>query len=127
MITEVWSDLHHSLVTGVQGGVSKVINVDAVKTSIDNILRTRLGERIMLPSFGSGLKDMIFERTSQEVFDDIGDQIKDAIGIWDDRVIVNSVDFYVEPDRNEVTLKMFFGIRGYDEIFKYSTALGNVS
>jgi len=44
---EVWSDLHQDLVTDSHGSIKKVINVDAVATSIDNILNTNLGERCL--------------------------------------------------------------------------------
>lgn len=44
---EVWSDLHHELITDSQGRVKKVLDVDAVYTSIDNILRTYQGERCL--------------------------------------------------------------------------------
>jgi len=58
---EIWSDLHQSLKTDAQGSIKKVINIEAVKTSIDNILRTAKGTRVMLRNFGSDLKGMLFE------------------------------------------------------------------
>lgn len=126
MTIELWSDLHHNLVTDAQGSIKKAINVDAVKTSIDNILRTRRGERVMLPSFGAGLTDMLFEGIDEDAFDDLGDEIREAIEMWDDRVLINSINFFAVPDRNEVTLKISFGIKGYDKIFEFSTALSGV-
>jgi phage baseplate assembly protein W len=122
-VTEIWSDIHSRVVVDARGSIKKVVNVDSVITSIDNILRTRPGERVMLPSFGAGMQDLVFESTSQDVYDSLADAIKTAIERWDDRVIINSVDFFTVPDQNLLTVKMFFGIRGYDKIFEYSTAL----
>jgi len=58
-----------------------------------------------------------------DTFDEIVDLIKDSIQAWDDRIILNSVDIYVDPDNNSVTFKIFFSIRGYEQVFEYSTEL----
>lgn len=122
-VAEIWSDIHSRIPVDARGSIKKVINVDAVISSIDNILRTRPSERVMLPSFGAGMQDLVFETTSEDSYDSLADTIKTAIETWDDRVIINSIDFYTEPDQNLLTVKMFFAIRGYDRIFEYSTAL----
>ena len=123
-IREIWSDLHYNLETDFQGSIKKVINVDAVITSIDNILRTRRGSRVMLPQFGSGISSLLFEPASKETVDKISDEIKEAINAWDSRVIINSIEFKTYPDRNIVDIKIFFAVRGYDEIFEYSNSIG---
>lgn len=122
-VIEIWSDIHSRIPIDARGSIKKVINVDAVITSIDNILRTRPGERVMLPSFGAGLQDLVFETTSQDAYDNLADAIRTAIETWDDRVIINSIDFQTKPDSNLLTVKMFFAIRGYDRIFEYSNVL----
>jgi len=123
MSFEVWSDLHHSLTTDASGEIKKVINSEAVRTSIDNILRTNQGERVMRRDFGTGIKSLVFEPATVDTFDEIVDLIKDSIQAWDDRIILNSVDIYVDPDNNSVTFKIFFSIRGYEQVFEYSTEL----
>lgn len=118
---EVWSDLHHDIKTDVQGSIKKVINVDSVRTSIDNILRTSKGTRVMLRDFGSDLRNMVFEGINDSLRSLIADDIKKAINTWDDRVIVNAIDFKSDADRNLVIVIGKFTIRGYDEIFSFST------
>ncbi len=125
-IPEVWSDLHPSIITDAKGAIKKVINVDAVIGSIDNILRTHPGERLMLAEFAAGLQDLVFEPALPENFDDIANRVKREVELWDPRVMVRSIDFKTEPDIHTVTLIMFFAIRGYDQIFEYSTALRGV-
>jgi intein/homing endonuclease/phage baseplate assembly protein W len=56
-ISEVWSDLDHRLIPDALGNIKKVINVDAVMTSIDNILRTYPGERCLVGSTKISLLD----------------------------------------------------------------------
>ena len=118
---EIWSDLHQDLKTDVQGSIKKVINIEAVKTSIDNILRTPKGTRVMLRDFGSDLKSMLFENIDDSLTDLIENDIKEAIATWDNRVIVNAVDFKTDADRNQVTVLVKFAVRGYDKVFSHST------
>lgn len=123
---EVWSDIHPNIVVDAKGAIKKSINIDAIMGSIDNILRTHPGERLMLAEFAAGLQDFVFEPAHPENFDDVANRIKREVEIWDPRVIVRSIDFKTEPDIHTVTLIMLFAIRGYDQIFEYSTALRGV-
>ena len=122
-VAEVWSDLHHFLITGPTGSIKKVINIDSVKTSIDNILRTPKGTRVMLRTFGSDLKGMLFENINGVLTNMIADEIKRAVNTWDNRVIVNAVDFKTDADRNQVTVTVKFAIRGYDEVFSMTSVI----
>lgn len=118
-ISEIWSDLDHRLIQDAQGGLKKVINIQSVMTSIDNILRTYRGERVMLPEFGSVLKDIVFETINSDLVDFISRDIKDVIETWDDRIDVEEVSFLSDPDKNSISLQLSFTVRGYDQIFKF--------
>ena len=121
--SEVWSDLHHDIKTDAQGSIKKVINVEAVKTSIDNILRTPRGTRVMLRDFGSDFKSMLFENMDDSLINRIENEIKEAITTWDNRVIVNAIDFKADADRNQISISVKFAVRGYDKIFSFSTVV----
>ncbi|MHA1690368.1 MAG: GPW/gp25 family protein [Candidatus Heimdallarchaeaceae archaeon] len=117
---EIWSDIHQDIKVDAQGSIKKVINIEAVKTSIDNILRTSKGTRVMLRDFGSDLRGLLFENIDDDLVDLIADEIKTAINTWDSRVLVNAVNFKSNADRNQVTIGLKFAIKGYDEIFSMS-------
>lgn len=121
--TVVWSDLHHDLVVDAQGSIKKVINIDAVKTSIDNILRTSPGERVMLRDFGSDIKGMLFENINSNLADMVANDIKDSIAQWDNRVLINSISFESIADKNLVKVMLKFGVKGYEDIFSMSTTV----
>ena len=76
---EVWSELHHGIILDSLGGVKKVINEQAVVASIDNILRTSPMERVMLPNFGAGIEDILFERISQSTASEIASKVRENI------------------------------------------------
>jgi len=117
-ISTIWSDLDHRLIQDAQGALKKVDNVQAVMSSVDNILRTSKGERVNLPSFGSSLKNMVFESMNSPLIDLLSQSLKDEIEFWDSRVIVSQIRYMEEPDNNSIVVEVAFSIRGYDKIFK---------
>lgn len=120
---EIWSDLDHRFRQDGQGNLKKVVNVAAVMSSIDNILRTNKGERVMLPQFGSGLRSMLFEGINQTLMKFTSRQIREAIETWDDRVIVSEVELSVEPDHSAISVIISFIIKGLEDIFQYETTI----
>jgi len=117
-IGTVWSDLDHRLLQDAQGALKKVVNVSAVRSSVDNILRTSKGQRVMLPEFGSSLKDTVFESMNSPLIDLLSQSIKDEIETWDNRVAVTQIRYLEEPDNSSITIEVSFAIKGYYKIFK---------
>ena len=122
-IGTVWSDLDHRLIPDALGNIKTVINVDAVMTSIDNILRTYPGERVMLPEFASSLHGIVFENTNKTLLDYLSRDLKDTIERWDDRIIIQGIKFYSNPDLGEISLTISFGIRGSGQMFQYTKSI----
>jgi len=120
---EIWSDLHQSLAPDAQGNLRKATDVDAVRTSIDNILGTSPGERVFLPEFALGLRDMLFEPIDRNLVDRLSNQIKTKVEIWDPRVEVMGMDFKDDTDNNYIELSINFRIKSYTEVFNYSTII----
>ena len=120
---EIWSDLHQSLTSDAQGNLRKSVNVEAVRTSIDNILGTSPGERVFLPSFALGLHDLVFEPIDRNMANRMSNNIKERIEFWDPRVEVVGVNFKEDSDNNYVELAVNFRIKSYTEVFNYSTVI----
>lgn len=122
-IGEVWSDLDGRLEPDGLGQLRKAINVDAVMTSIDNILRTSPGERVMLPQFGCSIRSMLFENMNSALLTHLSRQIKSSIELWDNRVEVLEVGVLQEPDNNMVSVKVSFTIAGQSRVYKYVSSV----
>ena len=116
----IWSDLDPRIIPDGQGDIKIVENVASVMGSIDNILRTRRGERVMLPEFGSSLSSMVFENMDQTLMKFIAHEVKESVERWDDRVSVEQVQTVTDPDRSAVSVVVKFRIKGYgSSIFKH--------
>jgi hypothetical protein len=110
---ELWSDLNEQLITDSSGNIKKSINIEAVKTSIDNILRTSKGERVMLPEFASDLQSLVFENLNDSLAQMLSNSVKNSIEIWDPRVKVLNISLEPNADNNYVKIKIEFNIVGY--------------
>lgn len=83
---------------GPDGRWAWSVGIANVRESISVILRTELGERIMLPEFGAGLGGLLEEPNSLETRRRIADRIKDALTRWERRIRVEAVTVEADPD-----------------------------
>lgn len=120
-ITTIWSEIDPTFVPDSSGRLKIVENVESARAAISNILHTRKGERVMLPEFGSTILDILFEPLNATSIKLLSRTVKEDIERWDDRVIIEGVDIYPDPDQSSLSLKLLFRIRGFTNIFKYET------
>lgn len=76
--------------------VSDKIDIDQ---SLEILLSTKLGERVMLPKYGCDLSDLVFESMNTTFETYITDLVKTAILYHEPRVDMESLEF--ENDQNE--------------------------
>jgi phage baseplate assembly protein W len=81
-------------------------NTDAelVKQSIIQILLTEQGERLMRPTFGSGLMSKVFENNGALLESLIQAEVRTAIGKWEPRAMVQGVDIQRKDSTITVTV-----------------------
>lgn len=68
-----------------------------IRESIAVILKTEPNERIALPQFGAGLGRFLFEPNNAATHARIKDAITTALGRWERRIAVESVDVVPDP------------------------------
>lgn len=83
---------------GPAGRVAWTAGVDGVRQSIRIILTTEPGERLMLPQFGAGLKQFLFQPNTPATHRLIEKRITDSLGRWERRIDVQSVDVVPSAD-----------------------------
>ncbi len=79
---------------------------DLIRQSLAQIVLTGRGERIMRPAFGSGAYGFVFENNSQVFQETVRADIMNAIGKFETRVIVQSVD--VTRDDTQATIDISY-------------------
>jgi len=94
---------------GADGRLAWSSGEDNVRESIQLILLTEPGERLMREQFGCGLRQYLFEPNTVATRQQIRDRIVKAIGRWEPRVAVQDVTVDpVDADARLVAVNVFF-------------------
>jgi len=87
-----------------RGGIAMASGQDDIEQSIRIILETSPGERVMRPEFGCGIHDLVFAPNSPSTAGVVAYHVREALGRWEPRIEVESVDVRPDPDRDSVML-----------------------
>lgn len=115
-MAEYYSDYDGSFTRQSDGDVQKDIDVDAIYNSIENIVLTTQGERRMLPSFASNIKQLLFEPIDETTARLIAESLLDAIVTWENRIEVTGFDIQPLYDANQYKCRLKFNIQSSDNI-----------
>ena len=98
--------------------ISRLVNVNAIKNSLDNIFSWTPGERVLLPEFGTNLRKLLYEGITDFNVEQIVAEIKHAVSRWEPRVQVTSVvdvSSIEDHENNTVHLKVIYTIPGLSD------------
>ena len=69
-----------------RGGIALVSNEEKIAQAIRVILSTPIGQRVMRPTFGSRLHELIFAPANPETFGLAEMYVQDALNFWEPRI-----------------------------------------
>lgn len=101
-------------------GVEMTEKVEDINRSLQILLTTRQGERVMQPKYGCNMDEMVFEPLSTTVKTIMKDKIKTAILYFEPRidVIAISMDTTNEPE-GEVIIEIEYMVRATNSRFNF--------
>jgi hypothetical protein len=105
------------------GSVSLVSDEDDINQSLNVLLSTSLGERVMQPRYGCNLVDYLFEPLSSTTIGFIKNLVSNAILYYEPRITVDNID--VTPDTSSdlftgrFTVTVTYSIPGTNSRFNY--------
>ena len=76
----------------IDRGVEMVAEEEDIRESLRILFSTAPGERVMHPSYGCGLKRMVFEQINETVRTEIKDLIERAILFFEPRITLERVE-----------------------------------
>ncbi|RFM32309.1 GPW/gp25 family protein [Chitinophaga silvisoli] len=74
------------------GAVELVSDYEDIHESLNILLSTSLGERVMQPKYGCNLNDYLFEPLSSSMIGYIKDRVQSAILFYEPRIIADKID-----------------------------------
>jgi len=108
--TKIYKDLDLTFARALNNDVYKKTDAAAVKQSVKNILLTNQLEKPFQPYFGGILNDFLFELSEYFDEEEIEQDVRDAIQIYEPRARVLSVRSVVNPDINDIKITVVFQI-----------------
>jgi hypothetical protein len=81
-----------------QGGVALTNEYNELDQAIRIILSTPPGRRVMRPSFGCRLHELLFAPNNGQTAAQARRYVEEAIGMWEPRVRVTDIDVRPDPD-----------------------------
>lgn len=87
-------------------------NEDAIKKSVINLVRTRIGERFFNNLLGTNVEDSLFELNTSDVTTILDDEIKTLLENFEPRIKVSEVLVESLMDSNELNIKLQYDIVG---------------
>jgi len=84
---------------------------DMVKQNLKMLILTNPGERTMIPLYGVGITQFLFENVDSDVYARIDAKIREQVNDYINSVTIQAVNFYsIEPDSNRVSLRIVYSI-----------------
>ena len=88
----------------VRGALQFARYEDDIEQAIQIILLTSRGERVMMPEFGAGLRDFVFEPNSDATRARMEDVVRKALVDWEPRIDVERVEVTATDDSPSTVL-----------------------
>lgn len=85
------------VVPAADGSLQLVSDETRIRQSIWLILATAPGERVMLPTFGCGIHDLVFQPNTVAVRGSVQAEVNDALARWEPRIDVLDVAVSTRP------------------------------
>lgn len=83
---------------------------DAIRANLINFFLTGTGERFMNPTFGTGLRNFLFENLNESTIRNVDSSIRNSLEIYFPRVIPTEISLEGIPDTNSVEFFMSYAI-----------------
>jgi phage baseplate assembly protein W len=105
------------------GSVELVSNIEDINQSLNILLSTSLGERVMQPKYGCNLTDFIFDPLSSNMIGYLRDRVESSIMFFEPRIIAENIevteDESFELIEGRFTITVEYSIPGTNSRFNY--------
>lgn len=105
------------------GTVEMVSDYKDIDESLDILLSTSLGERVMQPRYGCELQDYIFEPLNSTVIGYIKDRVRTSILLFEPRIVAEKIEVTADDSfdliEGRFTINVEYTIPGTNSRFNY--------
>lgn len=96
----------------VTNDVLPIKNEDAIKKAVQNLIKTRIGERFYDSDLGTTIESNLFELVGRESAVILKEEIRTILKNYEPRVRLRRVDVDAPDDMNELNIRINYDIVG---------------
>lgn len=113
LISRKFRDISLSFVRNpVTNDILAITNEDAIKKSVINLVRTKVGERFFNDILGTNIDNSMFELQTPELASSLEIEISTLLRNFEPRIRQGTVDITYPPDSNEINVRISYDIVG---------------
>lgn len=105
------------------GSVELVSDEEDIRQSLNILLSTTLGERVMQPRYGCDLTSYVFETMNSSVIGYLKDRVKNAILYYEPRIVAEKIEVTAAESfdliEGKFTISIDYSIPGTNSRFNY--------
>ena len=101
------------------GGVSLISDVEDINSSLNILLSTTVGERILQPLYGCNLKDLLFEPVTLTMLTRMETLIQDAIIYFEPRIKLLDIELETFENEGKILITVNYMIKGTNSRLNY--------
>lgn len=101
-MTEKFLGAPYPIISTARGLLATQRGVEQIKADLLQLLLTNPGERVMLPNFGTPLREIIFEPNDTISSEQVRDMIINSIRTWEPRITIEQIDVLSQADRESL-------------------------
>ena len=94
--------------------------LQVVQSNLINLIKTRRGERVNHPTFGTDLHRLLFAPATQDTASLVESMIRDTVDFWLPDVIITQLSSIADPnddtDGHTISVRMSFALRSNPSI-----------
>ena len=90
-----------------------------IRKSLEILLTTRIGERIMQPKYGCNTERLLFEPLDTTLQTYMQDLIKTAILYFEPRINLDKIELIPEPNEGRITIMVEYTIKGTNSRYNF--------
>jgi phage baseplate assembly protein W len=95
-----------------QGGIALTGERNEIEEAIRIILGTPIGQRVMRPTFGSRLHELVFAPNNSQTAAQAQRFVEEALGMWEPRIRVVEVDVHPHPEQdNYLVIEIVYQVK----------------
>jgi Bacteriophage baseplate protein W len=106
------------------GAVVTATGTDKLKNNVIHILLTAIGQRVMRRDYGGGLRQLLHDPKNDALRAIVQYQVAKAIGTYEPRVLVQSVNVTQDELQGGLTIAVIFTVRRTRQAQQVSVPLG---